>query len=145
MISNRDERFIDMAANEALRSKCLMRHGCVAVINGRIVGRGCNNYRCHSSDGFINNTMTCHAEIAAIRNASKQNIKFNKIVLYVVRVDANNSLKLSAPCIDCMEKINALNIKRIVHSTNKGTLITQKPKNIINNHITTGRRRLINV
>ena len=78
MVSNRDQRFIEIAADQASRSQCLMRHGCVAVINGRIIGRGFNNYRCHSNDGFIQNTMTCHAEIAALREVNKRGKKTRK-------------------------------------------------------------------
>jgi deoxycytidylate deaminase len=142
MVSNRDQRFIDIAADQASRSQCLMRHGCVAVISGRIIGRGYNNYRCHSNDGFINNTMTCHAEIAALRQVNKRKKHSKKIVLYVVRLDSNNTLKASAPCIDCMKRINMMGVKRVIHSTNSGTIVVQNP-NICANHITTGRRILM--
>jgi deoxycytidylate deaminase len=142
MVSNRDQRFIEIAADQASRSQCLMRHGCVAVINGRIIGRGFNNYRCHSNDGFIQNTMTCHAEIAALREVNKRGKKSKKIVLYVVRLDSNNTLKASAPCIDCMKRINTMRVKRVIHSTNSGSIVIQNP-NICVNHITTGRRILM--
>ena len=68
MISVTDMRFIYHAANEALKSPVLMRHGAVAVINGKIMGRGHNHYRTTSRDQFIKNTCTCHAEIASLRN-----------------------------------------------------------------------------
>ena len=70
-ISNQDAKFLHYAAQQAMQSPVLMRHGAVAVINGKIMGRGFNHYRSYSSDGFINNTCTCHAEIAAIRNMQK--------------------------------------------------------------------------
>lgn len=66
-LSNRDSNFISMAHEEAFKSPCYRRHGCVAVIQGRVVGRGHNHYRCNSSDGFVKNSCTCHAEMAAIR------------------------------------------------------------------------------
>jgi deoxycytidylate deaminase len=144
MVSNRDQRFIEIAADQASLSKCLMRHGCVAVMNGRIIGRGFNNYRCHSNDGFIQNTMTCHAEIAALREVNKRGKKTRKITLYVVRLDSNNTLKASAPCVDCMKRINMMGVKRVIHSTNTGTIVIQNP-NICVNHITTGRRILMGV
>ena len=113
-ISNKEDRFIQSAAEQAELSPCLMRHGCVAVRNGRIVGRGFNNYRSQSKDGFINNCMTCHAEIAALRQVNKREIKrFNRIILYVVRVDSRNNLQESAPCMDCMNLIQGLHIKRV--------------------------------
>jgi tRNA(Arg) A34 adenosine deaminase TadA len=67
MTTTKDTKFASRAAEEAQRSPCQMRHGCVAVINGRIVGRGYNNYRSYSKDGFIHDCMTCHAEMAALR------------------------------------------------------------------------------
>ena len=73
-ISSKDMHFLTLARNEADFSTCLQRHGCVAVLNGTVVGQGYNHYRCSSSDGFIKNTCTCHAEIAAIREVYK---KFN--------------------------------------------------------------------
>ena len=67
-ISNQDMRFINCAAEEADKSPVLMRHGAVAVANGKILGRGHNHYRSTSKDQFIKNTCTCHAEIACLRN-----------------------------------------------------------------------------
>lgn len=68
MLSNTDMRYIMYAANEAEKSEVLMRHGSVAVRNGKIMGRGHNHYRSYSKDAFINNSCTCHAEIACLRN-----------------------------------------------------------------------------
>ena len=68
MISIQDERFLSAAYKQAEESPVLMRHGAVTAINGKIIGRGHNNYRTYSSDNFIKNTCTCHAEISALRN-----------------------------------------------------------------------------
>lgn len=68
MLSATDHKFINSAAFEAQKSTVLMRHGAVAVTNGKILGRGHNHYRSTSKDDFIQNTCTCHAEIAALRN-----------------------------------------------------------------------------
>ena len=68
MISVTDLRYITHAAYEAEKSPVLMRHGAIAVVNGKIVGRGHNHYRSTSRDNFIKNTCTCHAEIACLRN-----------------------------------------------------------------------------
>ena len=143
MLSNKDNKFINLAASEAHNSPCLMRHGCIAVKNGKIIGRGYNNYRSSSKDGFINNCMTCHAEIAAIREVHKRNYNFKKVVLYVVRLDANNDLQESGPCVDCMEQIQKLNIKRVVHSTYGGKVEKIKPVNYVSKHVTNGKKVLI--
>ena len=47
MLSNSDQTFINSAFNEALKSPVLMRHGAVAVVNRKIMGRGYNHYRSH--------------------------------------------------------------------------------------------------
>ena len=143
-ISNRDQRFVEIAANEAKRSMCLMQHGCVAVKNGRIIGRGYNTYRTSSKDGFIQNCMTCHAEISALRQVNKYNKNFKKVILYIVRLDHNNCLKSSGPCIDCMNQILRLKIKRIIYSNNDGELIVENPESYITKHKTTGYRILNN-
>ena len=67
-ISNTDAKFINVAYEESLKSDVLMKHGAVAVVNGKIMGKGYNNYRTFSKDNFIRNTCTCHAEISALRS-----------------------------------------------------------------------------
>ena len=67
MITNTDERYLCLAAHISRKSPVLMQHGCVAVVGGKVMATGYNNYRTNSNDGFINNTCTCHAEVDAIR------------------------------------------------------------------------------
>ena len=67
MITNTDERYLSMAAYISKKSPVLMQHGCVAVVGGKVMATGFNNYRTRSNDGFIENTCTCHAEVDALR------------------------------------------------------------------------------
>ena len=86
-VSSKDIKIASYAYNEAYKSPCLMKHGCVATINGKIVGRGHNHYRTNSKDGFINDTCSCHAEIDTLRNVfymTKMNVKERKYQLKVV-------------------------------------------------------------
>ena len=76
MTSTKDHHFISEACDLAKQSNMLQRHGCVAVANGKIIGRGKNNYRNYSSDGMISQCCSCHAEIDAMRSA----MKFSKVV-----------------------------------------------------------------
>jgi len=71
LISATDQTYLSCAAQEAQKSKLLSQHGCVAVANGKILGRGHNSSRTQSQDGFICNTCSCHAEIAALRELHK--------------------------------------------------------------------------
>ena len=41
-ISRNDETYISHAANEATKSELLMKHGCILVRNGKVVGKGHN-------------------------------------------------------------------------------------------------------
>ena len=68
ILSSTDETYITHAGHESRKSDLLSRHGCVAVVNGKILGRGHNSSRTQSHDGFISNTCSCHAEMAALRN-----------------------------------------------------------------------------
>jgi tRNA(Arg) A34 adenosine deaminase TadA len=69
-MSNKTLKFLNEASNEAQYSQLLMKHGCVVVKNGKIIGRGYNYHRTKTSDGFMNcNSCSCHAEISALRNA----------------------------------------------------------------------------
>ena len=71
-VSMRDRAFASMAFDCAEKSTMLMRHGCVAVANGRVLSRGHNHDRSYSSDGLIHNTCSCHAEIHALRRLHTQ-------------------------------------------------------------------------
>jgi deoxycytidylate deaminase len=64
--------------------------------------------------------------------------------LYVVRIDRSCSLKDSAPCSDCMKVIKALNIKRIIFSTDSGGFMSVKPSEFVTTHMSQGRRLLDN-
>jgi tRNA(Arg) A34 adenosine deaminase TadA len=68
MLSASDYNYLASAAHESKKSCLQSRHGCVAVTNGKIRGRGHNSSRTQSCDGFIANTCSCHAEIAALRD-----------------------------------------------------------------------------
>ena len=67
-LTSTDHTFLMRAAQLSGKSDMTSKHGCVAVLNGKIIGRGFNSNRTQSIDGFIRNTCSCHAEIAAIRN-----------------------------------------------------------------------------
>ena len=65
--SNSDARYISLAVQEATKSPISFQLGCIAVVSGKIVARGCNNYRTYSKDGMIGSSCSCHAEIDVLR------------------------------------------------------------------------------
>ena len=66
----RHERFLEIAQSSAEKSTMHYRHGCVAVLHGKIISRGYNSQRNYSKDGILTG-CSCHAEIDALRNALK--------------------------------------------------------------------------
>ena len=68
MISNKCQNILQVAYNQALKSPCLHKHGCVACINGKIISRGFNNYGTCNADKFCSYHGSCHAEIHALRD-----------------------------------------------------------------------------
>ena len=155
-LSRRTDTYISEAMYEAHKSPCRAKHGCIAVLNGRIIGRGYNYYRNPSSDGFIHNICTCHAEMAALREiyrtingrghyGKNKNKIFKKTTLYVVRVNKENILQKSTPCTDCMEVIKTLQIKKIVHSDEGAVLDIMTPPNYKETHYTIARLQLMGI
>ena len=72
-LNNRDERFARFALEEANKSNMKHhQHGCIAVLGGQIIARGYNSDRTQSSDGFLKNTCSCHAEIDVMRKLEKR-------------------------------------------------------------------------
>lgn len=70
--SSSDRRYMELAIREAYKSNMYTRHGCVIVVNGKTIGRGHNSNRTAFNDGFVQGTCSCHAEMAALRNAFKE-------------------------------------------------------------------------
>ena len=133
---------ISAAIAAAQNSNVLMRHGCVATLNGRIIASGYNHYRTHSKSGIISNTCTCHAECHVMHRLKNLGYDdFKKIKLYIVRINKKEELRSSAPCVDCYEMLKQHGVKKIVYSTGTGFQKTNI-KDFIPTQITTGRNFL---
>ena len=136
MLSKSQTKLIDEAYNEAAKSPCHHKHGCVISSSGRIIGRGFNNPRTTSYDKVLDKCMTCHAEAAAIREIIKKykgqshitkwspSVNYlagRNCTLYVVRVGVTGNIKRSDPCQNCAQLIKHVGIKRIIYSNDVGT------------------------
>lgn len=71
IVSKKDYKFIEEATNLAKNSPCFCQHGCVLVRNGRIIGRGYNNY---NASQHSDSCYSIHAEVCALT----QYFKFRK-------------------------------------------------------------------
>jgi len=171
-MSNKDHRFMQMAICEATNSQILMRHGCIAVINGKIIARGFNTERCHSRDGLLNHSWCCHAEIDVLRKLirslsgtpttrisglqyARHLTDLSKITLYIARAPPHLTcetvmdngdvmpFKSSAPCMQCVSIIRTLRIKHIAFVSSNNEFIKCKPRDYSISHITKGHRLVV--
>lgn len=127
LYTNNDARFLSIAIEEAHKSILRAKLGCVAVVSGKVVARGYNNYQTYSKDGLIKRVCSCHAEIAVLRKCLRWNIN-GKINLYIMRVKCDGEVACSAPCMQCTEVMRDFNIKNITYIAENGNTIKTKFK-----------------
>jgi tRNA(Arg) A34 adenosine deaminase TadA len=147
-ISNKDQRFASIALDEAAKSTLLMQHGCIAVLSGKIIAKGCNNIRCHSKDGLLHYRKCCsaHAEICVLHKLCITELPpkiVQKIVLYIVRRSRSGDMVESAPCFHCTIRMKKLNIKAIVYSNSEGELEKRRMNEYDSDKLTYGAKRVI--
>lgn len=147
-ISNKDQRFASIALDEAAKSTLLMQHGCIAVLSGKIIAKGCNNIRSHSKDGLLNYRKCCsaHAEICVLHKLCITELPpkiVQKIVLYIVRRSRSGDMVESAPCFHCTIRMKKLNIKAIVYSNSDGELEKRRMNEYDSDKLTYGAKRVI--
>jgi len=115
-INKKHELFLSKAAEIALKSNMLQKHGAIIVYKNNIIATGYNEI-CD----YMNSNYSIHAEVAAISK-----LFYNKKILeycdiYVVRIASatfDNCLKNSKPCKSCSNFIKKYNLKNIYYSTN---------------------------
>ena len=139
--TNSDAKYVSLAVSEAEKSDLRARLGCVAVVSGKVIARGYNNYRTYSKDGIIEQTCSCHAEIDVLRKCFKQNIK-KKISLYIARVTNNGELACSAPCVDCFIQMKNFNMRSVTYIGHDGEIVKRSFDEFDTNYITSGRKAI---
>jgi len=147
-ISNKDQRFASIALEEASKSTLLMQHGCIAVLNGKVLAKGCNNIRSHSKDGLLHFRKCCsaHAEISVLHKLCIMELSpkiVQKLVLYIVRISRSGEMVESAPCFHCTLRMKKLNIKAIVFSNSDGELEKRRINEYDTDKLTYGAKRVI--
>ena len=147
-ISNKDLRFASIALDEAAKSTLLMQHGCIAVLSGKVIAKGCNNIRSHSKDGLLHYRKCCsaHAEICVLHKLCITELPpkiVQKIVLYIVRRSRSGDMVESAPCFHCTIRMKKLNIKAIVFSNSEGVLEKRRMNEYDSDKLTYGAKRVI--
>jgi tRNA(Arg) A34 adenosine deaminase TadA len=122
-LSNKKDKMFSESLSEATKSNLLFKHGCIATYGGKIIARGCNTYKCRSTnDMFVYKQCSCHAEMNVLRqiyyNYSKKKHKLNRImkktILYISRCSNNGESTNSAPCVKCLAVIQKFNVRKII-------------------------------
>lgn len=136
-MSRRDARFIQLAVEEANKSSVGMRHGCVAVMHGKVVARSCNTAHRVSPTVW----WSCHAEMDALKQIAC--VPRDRITLYIVRTSPQGGLHASAPCWHCMHAIQRCpRIKRIIYSEADGSITRCSPADFSTQHVSLGLRNI---
>ena len=68
----------------------------------------------------------------------KDVINLNNYTIAVVRFGKDGKLKNSRPCNQCLETMIKYRIKKILYSTEDGSVIAEKPINMEKHHISSG-------
>ena len=109
------------AIDEALKSPCSFKHGCVFFTNN-----------CTLSKGF--NTVKTHAELAAAKK-----IKTRRAChVIVVRVSSTGKLGSSKPCKHCVELLKTMRVKNVYYSDSHGNLHCVRRTKLENDFVTHG-------
>lgn len=137
--SNSDYRYMSLAADEAYKSSVLYKHGCIAVVSGKIMARGYNHYRSYSRDGLIKQACTCHAEIDVLRKCKRRKIT-GKMTFYLARIsESNGGYSNSFPCNQCLEEMKKFDVKYLVYSFKNGEIIKESVDDIETDFKTSGQ------
>jgi deoxycytidylate deaminase len=113
--NERQEYFLNKAAQQAHKSNMRHRHGTVIVDcqTDEIISTGFNHTYIHMYHGY-----SCHSEVDALRKI-KRNVDLSNMEMYVVRIGTENMghpLKLSTPCDGCTKAILKANIGKVYYS-----------------------------
>jgi len=102
---------ISYAMEVANKSANKYKHNAVLVKNNKIIATGYNKY---VQTCYATKCITIHAEIDAISNCNPSILP--ECILYVVRVNSNNELTYSKPCLRCQRYIIRKKIKTTYYS-----------------------------
>jgi len=112
--------------------------------NGKPYFIGSNNLRNVYNNSCI--FYSTHAEMSVIYKILKSCklqpfkdiIDLSDYSIVVIRYGKDGTLKNSRPCTHCLNMMILYRIKKISYSTDDGSILTEKPKNMEQMHISSG-------
>lgn len=145
-MSNKINTLLNFAIHEAKSSPMRCKHAAILFKGSKIISKGHNHHYPYYHG------ICCHAEMDCLKKMYHfKNIKwthnsktshFNSYDLLVIRINTNDQLCDSKPCLHCLNilKLSLIPIRKIYYSSNNGTIICQKIQNISTTHISIGTR-----
>ena len=101
-------KYLQIAADVARKSKCRYRHGCVVVHNGRVISRATNK---KIGDPRLEwRRSHVHAEAAAAIAARS---RISGAHVYVARIGPDGKPQESKPCVKCERYLLRMGVARI--------------------------------
>lgn len=94
------------------------RVGAVIVRGGRLLSSGCNQIR-YSKYAARNEYESIHAEEAAIIRLMRKPNGLQLLAgatIFITRIKKDGSTGLAKPCKQCQALINAVGIKKVIHT-----------------------------
>jgi deoxycytidylate deaminase len=104
--------------------------------NGKKLCMGYNHLRnCYNGKCVCYST---HAEMDVIHKALRNKMELNNCTIAVLRFARDGSLRNSRPCNHCLESMKFYRIKKIMYSTDDGTIKSERPEDMEHLHISSG-------
>ena len=127
--TNKIERYLELAKNEARQSKYgKLRHGAVLVKGGSVINA---SYNKNNFSSFGNRFRkhgcghdTHHAELGCILVLDKS--KTTGTTLYVVRINKDDDFRLSKPCDMCHEVLKYCGVRKVVYTIDENKIASYK-------------------
>jgi hypothetical protein len=79
---------------------------------------------------FLGEMLSCLVQESGVLKDRRQNMTRRNIDIFVINVDKLQNLKNARPCINCLMMMRDLNINKVYYSTNEGTILCEKIKNM---------------
>lgn len=107
--------FLNLAKEEALKSECKIKVGCIIFYKKNVISCGYNKFRAAKKlhPKFVKWKGSIHAEVDAILKARAD---LKGASLLVVRINNKGEMRLAKPCVNCMKYIEHVGIKKIYFS-----------------------------
>ena len=147
-------KITNLIIEESKNSDINFKHGAILTKGSKILAKGCNKSR----SKFMNILQTCiHAELDVVHNYAttvlhrninfkKKNIytpELSKCTLWVGRVNKEDNLGESKPCLICLGYLKRLGIKKIGYSNTTGEMIVKKIGDIDTQHLSDAQITLL--